>query len=526
LFTWLVVTLACNSPKLEPPPQDLSVEDLRRTLAAQSSPTIPAAQTLQPPVVASPEPLEPTSASTPASAPAPTDAQTPAPHETLPPTPGLADSSGPFLRYLAQPGDTLPALAARFEVEATQINSPRAIPPQAFIPAGQELYIPNAQVPAPYPLAVLPDGEVVNSPTAVDFDLAAYIQQGGGYLSAYEEQVGGQPLSGAQIVARVARESSVNPRLLLALLELRSGWVFGQPPDARRLKYPLGFSVSGWEGLYKELVIAATHLNAGYYGWRNGTAVEMQFPTGAKVRLSPPLNAGSAAVQYLLARLYQKPQDWEPAIYGSQGLLERYQQMFGDPWARAASAGPLFPEGVSQPSLELPFVPGLRWSLTGGPHLSWKTGSPRGALDLAPVTGEARCANSAAWVTAPAAGLVTRSERNTVTLDLDGDGNEQTGWVILFLHLADFERVAAGTRVQLDERLGHPSCEGGASTGTHVHIARKFNGEWISADGPLPFVLGGWQAYAGEKDYQGGLRKGDQEVVASPVGPRTSIITR
>ncbi len=50
--------------------------------------------------------------------------------------------------------------------------------------------------------------------------------------------------------------------------------------------------------------------------------------------------------------------------------------------------------------------------------------------------------------------------------------------------------------------------------------------EWIAAEGPLPFILSGWVAYAGEKDYLGGLRKGDQVAVASPVGPRTSIVIR
>jgi hypothetical protein len=37
-----------------------------------------------------------------------------------------------------------------------------------------------------------------------------------------------------------------------------------------------------------------------------------------------------------------------------------------------------------------------------------------------------------------------------------------------------------------DDRVGHPSCEGGSSSGIHIHIARKFNGEWVLADGGLP----------------------------------------
>jgi LasA protease len=50
-----------------------------------------------------------------------------------------------------------------------------------------------------------------------------------GYLSAYSEMVDEEVLSGAEIVRRVAYDTSVNPRLLLALLEYRAGWVRGCP---------------------------------------------------------------------------------------------------------------------------------------------------------------------------------------------------------------------------------------------------------------------------------------------------------
>jgi murein DD-endopeptidase MepM/ murein hydrolase activator NlpD len=113
-----------------------------------------------------------------------------------------------------------------------------------------------------------------------------------------------------------------------------------------------------------------------------------------------------------------------------------------------------------------------------------------------------------------------------LAIDLDGDGSEQTGWVVVYFHVADKNRLAAGQWVKGDEPIGHPSCEGGRSTGTHVHVARKYNGEWLAAGGPLPMILSGWQVYPGEKEYQGEMRRGGQLVVASPVGPRTSIVMR
>ena len=118
------------------------------------------------------------------------------------------------------------------------------------------------------------------------------------------------------------------------------------------------------------------------------------------------------------------------------------------------------------------------------------------------------------------------AEDNRVALDLDGDGYEQTGWVVVYFHLAEKDLVQAGRQVALDEPLGHPSCEGGRSTGKHVHIARKYNGEWLAADGPLPFILSGWRAQADERNYYGTLVKGDQIVDSNSSGSRTSIIVR
>jgi len=83
-----------------------------------------------------------------------------------------------------------------------------------------------------------------------------------------------------------------------------------------------------------------------------------------------------------------------------------------------------------------------------------------------------------------------------------------------------------GAWVEKGDLIGHPSCEGGEATGTHVHIARKYNGEWIYADGPIPFNLDGWIAHAGPKPYIGTLTKGNQIVTASQYGSFESVIRR
>ena len=372
---------------------------------------------------------------------------------------------------------------------------------------------------------LLPDSELVYSPSNVGFNLAGFIQDAGGYLSAYTETVDGEELSGAATIQRVATDLSVNPRLLLALLEFRSHWVLGEPSDSAAVDHPIGFYVPGRSGLYQEIMITATQLNVAYYGWRQGTSSEIEYKDGGKASLDPGLNAGSVALQHVLATLYRE-EDWTEALYGAQGVLPLYQEMFGDPWQRAAGVEPLFPPDLAQPALELPFPPGERWSLTAGPHPSWNAGTPRGALDFSPVTGEAVCAVSRLWVTASAEGVIARSGNHTIVLDLDGDGYEQTGWALVYFHLAGPDMAPAGLQVELDYPLGHPSCEGGRATGKHVHMARKYNGEWLPADGPIPFVLSGWQAHADERNYYGTLVKGDQIIGSNSSGARTSIIVR
>ena len=111
-------------------------------------------------------------------------------------------------------------------------------------------------------------------------------------------------------------------------------------------------------------------------------------------------------------------------------------------------------------------------------------------------------------------------------LDLDGDGDERTGWVIFYMHVATKERVALGARLEIGDFIGHPSCEGGNVTGTHVHIARKYNGEWILTDGPLAFNLDGWITHNGNIAYQGTMTRSSQVVLASTTANYKTHIAR
>jgi len=504
LLMWLLPVLACNAPgRLVRPNSGFTAEDLRQTVEAMPRPAT----------------LTPAPGSTPNGSPAAILVldQAPTPFPTAP---------GSLYQYETRSGDTLVALARRFGVDAGQIFSQSLLPDQGFLPAGTFLTIPDRVGQVSPAKLILPDSELVYSPTAMDFDVQGFVDSASGFLAEYREVLKDKKsLTGAQIIQRVADELSVNPRLLLAILEIRSGWVFEHPPGAGQVRYPLGFEIAGREGLFEEVRIAATQLNLAYYGWREGSFQTIHFQDGGTIRLNPTLNAGTVAVMHLFT-LFSKSQQWVDDVYGPVGFAVRYRGMFGEPWMRDATIGALLPGDLAQPALELPFRPGEAWALTAGPHNAWNAGTPLGALDFAPIIAEEPCAVSYRWVTASAQGIIVRAVDNAVALDLDGDGYEGTGWVVVYYHIAEQGMVQEGAHVSLDDKLGHPSCEGGQTTGTHVHVSRKFNGEWLSADGPVPFVLSGWRAVAGERIYAGQLVKGEQVVTADPSGRSGSTIRR
>jgi LysM repeat protein len=427
--------------------------------------------------------------------------------------PASSSTELPPILYYAQAGDTLPAVAVRFGVQPEEITSPAELPAHKLMNPGQLMVIPNRLSETGPGVAILPDSEVVFSPSAVSFDIDSFVLAGGGYLSTYKEYLSNGWNSGADVIMRVANENSINPRLLLAVLEEKSHWVYGQPTTQDEIDYPMGFIDPLHPGLFKQASLAVQQLCIGYYGWRYGLLTDVTFKDKSTVRLAPGLNAGSAAIQLLYSKIYDDPETWSAALSGDQGLPILHERMFGNPWLRAQSVEPLYPPNLEQPVLELPFKAGQTWSLTGGPHSAWGPDGALAAIDLAPSSAVHGCYESEEWVTASASGLVVRSGGGAVLVDLDGDGFEQTGWVILYMHIATKDRITVGTWVNTNDPIGHPSCEGGNATGTHTHIARKYNGEWILADGPLPFVLGGYITHAGSAPYEGSMTAPDGHTV-------------
>jgi len=406
--------------------------------------------------------------------------------------------------YTVQPGDTLGSIAQIYGISLDTLMQANGLDEFSILSVGLTLNIPPITTDATpgSSFKIIPDSELIYGPATIEFDLDVFLANRNGYLSHYVQDVNGEYLTGAEIIMRISQSYSINPRLLVALLEYRSDWVTNPAPE--NIDYPLGNYDSFRAGLYRQAAWAADNLNRGYYLWRVNALSAMPLADGTYIPMDATINAGTAGVQYFFSKFNDRA-TWDVDV-SALGLYQTYNQLFGYPFDYDIAS--LIPSNLIQPPMHLPFADGVTWSFTGGPHGGWDAGSAWAALDFAPPGEGGGCATSTDWVVAVADGYIVRAEDGAVIQDLDNDGYEQTGWNVLYMHMDSEGRVQPGTYVYAGESIGHPSCEGGVSNATHLHLARKYNGEWIPADGNVPFNLDGWVSSGNGIEYDGFLTRG------------------
>lgn len=409
-----------------------------------------------------------------------------------------------FIEHTVLFGETLSTIAAQYGISLEELLQANGLSETDFVYVGQIINIPTDVDLIGPELKLIPDSELVYGPATKNVDIRQLCRQFGGYINQYREVVEGRQLSGPEIVELVAVRFSINPRLLLSMLEYRTGWVTQSVPPVQS-DYLFGKVQAGYEGLYRQLSWAADELNYGFYGRSEGGLTSLTIADNTRVGFHPQINDGTAGVQRWLAAHDTANYERWLVETSANGFFGAYLRLFGNPFGFAVE--PLWPEGLTQPPLKLPWEKEVSWYFTGGPHGGWGSGSAWASLDFAPDKDKFGCYVSEQWAAAAANGVVVFSHMGGVIIDLDGDGHLGTGWTLVYWHIDSFERVAAGTRVEAGDRIGHASCEGGFSNGAHIHFARRYNGRWVAADGSLPFNLNGWVSSGLGREYDGLLTR-------------------
>ena len=103
-----------------------------------------------------------------------------------------------WIRYLTQQGDTLSALAARFEVDVSSIQADQELPTNGLLAPGLSLWIPDAlEETLPNETPFFPDSAITYGPSVGEFNAADFAIAAGGFLAGYVEIVNDMEMSGA-----------------------------------------------------------------------------------------------------------------------------------------------------------------------------------------------------------------------------------------------------------------------------------------------------------------------------------------
>lgn len=429
---------------------------------------------------------------------------------------------GTLVDYIAQSGDSLTLLSIRFGCSPQEIlwANPQIPEDVTTLPPGFPM-----KMPIYYKefwgteFQIIPDAAFVYGPDLLDFDLQAFLQSTPGWFKNYRAIINEKHLNAAGVITYYSENFSLNPKMLLALIEFQTGALTNPVRDPSIEEFFLGFE-NYHRGVHLQISYVSDLLNDGFYRYFNGELTRIEHSNGTIENIDPWQNSATVALQNYFSLIYDGDQ-YGYAI-GPEGYAKTFTSLFGDPWRRNMT---VLPGSLTQPDLILPFSSGTVWAYTGGPHSGWGSRKPWSAIDFAPPSDSQGCVRTEQFAVAVADGVVARTDPGTVMLDLDGDGDERTGWVIFYLHLAEEGRVKVGQVVKQGDLLGRPSCEGGTATGTHAHLARKYNGQWIpAASSVLPFVMNGWIPVEGEQAYQGLLVRGSQVVHASTLSDTKSMI--
>lgn len=421
-----------------------------------------------------------------------------------------------ILAGLVFPGPSLPMGGVGSPSVVLPVAGGLPLPQTLVSRVGNSALLPGTQAEG-RAVILLADGQFVYGPNAADFDLPAYLAQHSPALASL-----------AQDLEDKATYYSLNPRLLLTILEMRSGAVRARGPLTRsQIDRIVDYcDVVGYD---EQLFKLGDALIRAYYGRlygpmpEAGGAIALTLADGTSVSVPAETNAATLAVLTALAPL-SFPAEWRALLSADDpaGFLATYRRLFpeSDPLDDSNRVIPLSPPPASL--LKLPYACQDTWWFTGGPHDSGgdcADGDPIYAIDFAP--GVPYCTVPPdRWITSPADGTVSTVRCSGCLIKI----NHQDGWGSYFYHVAN-PQVTAGQAVSQDQHLGNPSTMpscggdcggcGGSATGTHLHYGLMYNGALFPIEGT---TLQGWVVHGVGVCYQGYLEKGTlQKWVGSSV---------
>ena len=359
---------------------------------------------------------------------------------------------------------------------------------QAWLPFGPPL---RSLWPSPWLQSadneLISDGMFVWGPNVGSFDIQATLTQLDSPLASYAEEV-----------ALWSSYASVNPQVLLTVLEVRHQLVTGSS------------SLTGPEQIRDTIEATAVDLATAFYehlytwGTRH-TGPSLDLPAtlaladGTAVEVADG-SSGSFAVSSVLAQ-GQDLAGWQAQVAPDSpvGFGQTFEALFPDydPLDTSNDIDP--PSAPPGDLFQFPFPLGATWTFSG-PH-NWNGGSappPYSSMDF--FTGGASCSvlpNPPQFSVSTAGGTSYRPSNYSCWLEINHGG----GWITSYYHLQNIYKGSSAGRNAGTGSIACEVCAGGFATGPHVHWSLKYNGAYTSLEGTK---LSGWTIHVGSTAYTSG----------------------
>jgi LasA protease len=347
---------------------------------------------------------------------------------------------------------------------------------------------------------MLSDGQFVYGPNVGSFDIATYLESVGSPLLPY-----------ADVLEDWCRYASVNPRVVLTLIQLRSGLV--RPgADAQNVERLIGYGEGSFEAEVRRLT---TELALNFYdhlykhGGRSGKPASpagsrtLLLADGQAVNWPASSSSGTYALAGTVASLATS-QEFVQFVspFDARGFMSVYASLFAPDNPLDQSNRIVSSSAPPGNLLQFPFPVNQTWQFNGMHNWNGSGiyyGRPYSSIDFMTSANNCSAPPSNDWAVAAAGGKLSYpNSGKSCWMQID----HGSGWTTSYYHLRN--TVSAGS-VSRNDKVGTIGCEtciGGGADWPHVHFSLLYNGSYFDLDN---VELTGWTMHPGSNgDYTTG----------------------
>ncbi|WP_404339424.1 M23 family metallopeptidase [Pseudoalteromonas mariniglutinosa] len=284
-----------------------------------------------------------------------------------------------------------------------------------------------------------------------------------------------------EFIMHWAGYASINPKIIIALIEQQSNLVTAAETADMSHPFAALSKEQGFENQLKDVVIQLSQRFYAYKQWQDNPSNMPKSATISTNRIASHSTAATAALVSLLVE--NQHTQIASTDNGLTHFLATFERLFPESSQQlllSANSRSLAQDYQSRQAINfamnLPWPSGYWYS--GGAHSNTGSGYPYSSLDFN--NGSGGWGSNTPYVQAAHGGTVTRFSGCNIRV------THASGYATNYYHMANLQ-YSSGDYVQSGAWLGRYAnnynqalCEGGQSSGPHVHFTLLYNGQQVS----------------------------------------------